>query len=118
MPTYDYCCGKCGEKFEIIRGIKDYDRDPHAECDHCGHLCDSSDRDFSACRFTHIGTAVQNAEYNPGLGQVVKNNYHKSELMKKKNVVEVGNDFGGGEKMQTHFETRKREEIAKNWEKD
>ncbi len=100
-----------------MRGIKDYDRDANSECPHCGYLCGRDDRDFSNCRFTFSGTAVTSAEYNPGLGTVVKNKYHKSEIMKSKGVVEVGNDFGGGDKMQKHFETRKQEEQAKAWEK-
>lgn len=118
MPTYDYVCSNCSKPFEVIRGIRDYDRNPTDECPHCTHLCSLNDRDFSACKFTFSGTAVSSPEYNPGLGQIVKNNYHKSEILKQKNLHEVGNDFGGGEKMQTHFETRKKEEIAKNWEKD
>jgi hypothetical protein len=35
--------------------------------------------------------------------------------MKKKGVIEVGNDFGSGEKMQKNFEKKKKEEQEKRW---
>lgn len=115
MPTYDYSCPNCSKPFSSVKGIKDYDRDPSSHCDHCGHVCGASDRDFSHCKFVFSGTAVTSAEYNPGLGKVVKSKYHKSEIMKQKGLIEIGNDFGSGEKMQTHYDTRKKEEREKRW---
>lgn len=117
MPIYDYSCPECGKSFEAIKGIKDYDLNPHENCPHCSHLCGSSDRDFSRCSFNFTGTSVESAEYNPGLGKIVKNKYHKSEIMKEKGLVEVGNDYSSGDKMQKHFEQRKKEEREKSWEK-
>lgn len=117
MPTYDYLCGGCSKHFEDLKGIKDYDANPSAKCPHCGFVCGSDHRYFGFCNISFTGTAVTSAEYNPGLGQVVKNKYHKTEIMKQKSLVEVGNDFGSGDKMQNHFENRKREERAKAWEK-
>jgi putative FmdB family regulatory protein len=115
-PVYDYLCGKCGSPFEEFRGIKAYDSDASANCPHCSHLCGSGDRDFSRASYSFIGTNVQNAEFNPGLGQVVKSAYHKKEILKEKGLVEVGNDFNSGEKMQTHFDKRKAEEREKRWQ--
>ena len=34
MPIYEYKCAKCGEKFELRRGISDSDRD--IKCPVCG----------------------------------------------------------------------------------
>lgn len=117
MPIYDYRCHSCGQHFETIKGIKAYDVDPSSDCTHCGARCGSSDRYFGFCSISFTGTAVVDAEYNPGLGQVVKNKYHKTEIMKQKSLVEVGNDFGSGEKMQTHFENTRHEAREKAWEK-
>lgn len=117
MPIYDFLCGSCGKHFEDLKGIKAYDLDPSAKCPHCDAMCGSDHRYFGFCKFSFIGTSVQDAEYNPGLGAVVKNQYHQSEICKAKNLVAVGNDFTSGEKMQNHFETRKREERNKAWEK-
>lgn len=115
MPTYDYTCPKCKHGFAIIRGIYDYCDDQSASCSSCNHLCGKDDRDFSKIKPQFIGTAVQEAEYNPGLGCIVKNNYHKDEIMKKKSLVEVGNDFGSGEKQQKHFDKKKEEELESKW---
>lgn len=38
--------------------------------------------------------------------------------MKRMGVQEVGNDFGSSEKMQKHYEKRKKEERIANWKKD
>lgn len=118
MPTYDYSCSNCGRSFEDIKGIKAYDADPSAACPNCSHVCGPSDRDFSNSKFTFIGTSVQSAEYNPGLGCIVKNKAHKENLLKAKGLHEVGNDFGTSEKMQTHFETKKKEERDRVWKNE
>lgn len=115
MPTYNYRC-KCSHKFEDVKGIKAYCEDPHATCPKCEHVCGIEERDYSQNSFTFIGTAVKSAEYNPGLGCIVKDDYHKSELLKKKGLVEVGNDFNGGENMQKDFEKKKQAEKDKKWE--
>lgn len=115
MPIYDFVCGGCKKPFEDIKSITEPAAGRFAICPSCAHECCPDDRDYSHSSFNFIGTAVSSPEYNPGLGGVVKNQYHKSELLKKKNLVEVGNDFGSGEKMQKHFETRKIEEREKRW---
>jgi hypothetical protein len=99
-------------------GIKAYDLDPQRACPKCETVCGPDQRDFSDYKVSFIGTKVMSPEYNPGLGTVVKNKWHKEELMKQKGVVEIGNDFGTGEKQQTHYETRKKEELEANWKKD
>lgn len=35
--------------------------------------------------------------------------------MKRKGVVEIGNDFGSGEKQQKHYEEKKKEEVERAW---
>jgi len=36
MPIYEYECGKCGERFELRRGITDSDSDSEIRCPECG----------------------------------------------------------------------------------
>ena len=40
-----------------------------------------------------INAKVEHAEYNPGLGCVVKNRTHRAELARQRGLVEVGNDI-------------------------
>ena len=37
MPTYDYLCKKCGEKFELFRSIQD---ESTVTCPACGMIAD------------------------------------------------------------------------------
>lgn len=114
MPTYQYQCPKCDLEFEEIKGIKAHCADPSARCTRCEHPCNSADRIISRPAAI-IGASVSSPEFNPGLGQVVKDKRHKDYLMKQKGVVEVGNDFGSGEKQQKEFEQKKTEQLERNW---
>lgn len=114
MPTYDWSCWNCGEKFSKLESIHSYDG--RADCPACERTCTSKDRNFSRARTQFIGTKVQDAEYNPGLGRVIKNKRDLDWACKEKNVVEVGNDYKSGESMQTGFERDKQRAREKSWE--
>jgi hypothetical protein len=94
----------------MIRGVSE--RDDPAQCSECQVL---ADRKFSPIVYFN-NTSVENAEYNPGLGQVVKNRHHKKELCKKLGVQEVGNDFKSSKTMQTHYDTVREDKLEKRWE--
>lgn len=124
MPTYRYECDRCHTIFDEFRTMKsgkwtlsDLKGEPpdFAICHKCGH--DKCERNYQGTRLEFSGTKVQDAEYNPGLGKVVKNRRHKQYLMESKGVVEIGNDFGSGVKQQEHYERRKQEDWDKSWEK-
>lgn len=34
MPTYEYLCETCGERFEVIQSIKDASLETHPKCKH------------------------------------------------------------------------------------
>lgn len=87
MPIYDYTCEKCGG-YDVFKSIKTYDgKDP---CPKCGTI---GERDYSNYKAPMlIGTAVQSAEYNPGLGCVVRNKNHRAEICKQRGLEEVGNE--------------------------
>lgn len=111
--TYVYKCTGCNRRFEVVKSVKDMDVNEYCpKCDSPG------EKAFMPENIYVSKAAVTHAEYNPGLGCVVKNDYHKSEILKKRDLVEVGNDFGSGEKMQKDFDTAREKKLADRWEKD
>jgi putative FmdB family regulatory protein len=83
---YPYLCPKCEHAFDVIKSVADMDREePCLKCEA------PAERQFTA-RVHFIGAKVTHAEYNPGLGCVVKNKSHKDDLLKAKGLVEVGNE--------------------------
>lgn len=95
----------------MVKSVKDIDRNEN--CTKCGEF---AIREFLPERIHLSKTRVTHAEYNPGLGAVVKNERHKDYLMKSKGVEAIGNDFGSGEKMQKEFETARAKKIEKVWD--
>lgn len=108
---YPYYCEHCEVEFDVTKSMHDSGRVEH--CYHCGK---EARRVYTASHHI-LGTAVQHAEYNPGLGQVVKNKRHREELCKRKNLIEVGNDLSA-EKMHKHYDSVREEKIRKSWEQD
>lgn len=77
----------------------------------CGSL---AVRDFVPTRIHLIGTAVQNPEYNPGLGCVVNNKQHRAELCKQKGLEEIGTESPA--KLHKHFDERRAEKLESAYE--
>lgn len=82
-------------------------------CPKCGEF---AVRQFVPSKLYINGAKVTHPEFNPGLGCVVRNKRHKEDLMKAKGVVEVGNDFKSGEKMNQHFDAARAEKHRKGWD--
>jgi hypothetical protein len=82
-------------------------------CPRCGEF---SIRAFMPERVYFSGQKVEHAEYNPGLGCVVKNKSHKEDLLKRKGLVEVGNDFRSGDGMQTKFDKDREAKKQKRYD--
>lgn len=108
---YCYQCLDCKRSFDVVKLVKDIDR--NETCPRCGEF---ATREFAPQRIHLSKTKVTHAEYNPGLNAVVKNERHKDYLLKEKGVVEIGNDFGSGTKMQKEFTTAREKKLAKAWE--
>lgn len=85
--TYEYKCVKCESVFDVIKSIADFDRNEF--CEPCGA---PAERQFTPRVHIH-GASVEHAEYNPGLGQVVKNRKHRAEVAKRLGLEEIGNDY-------------------------
>ena len=85
MPYYDYECSKCEQTTEIDKSISAYDREE--QCQQCN---EPMKRLISAGYFLY--EKVEEAQFNPGLGQVVRNRKHKNEILRKNGLIECGND--------------------------
>jgi putative FmdB family regulatory protein len=109
--TYVYDCPKCEHHFEVIKSHKDMER-----TEWCPKCEEPSVRAFMPERVYFSGQKVSHAEFNPGLGCVVKNEFHKKELLKQKGLVEVGNDYGSGDKMSDSFDKARAEKLRKRIE--
>jgi putative FmdB family regulatory protein len=111
MPLYDYFCEKCDEGFEIVKSITQHQRTE--PCPKCGN---EASQDLSRCRPEYIGASVRDAYKCPALGKVIKSDNDRNEQAKRLGVVEVGNDFGSGDKLQTHYDKVREEKRNKVWE--
>jgi len=110
---YGYKCTACDRSFDVVKTVSEMERDE--ACPDCGS---AAAREFVPRALYLSQTQVTHAEYNPGLGCVVKNKRHKEDLMKRQGVVEVGNDYGSGAKMQAHFDKAREEKRRRSWEDD
>jgi putative FmdB family regulatory protein len=109
--TYEFSCQKCELVFDRILTVDERNR-PQS-CPDCGA---PADRNFTPSRVFLSGTKVEHAEYNPGLGCVVKNKRHREEICKRKGLIEVGNDFGSGDKMQAKYDADRAEKRKRSWD--
>ncbi len=109
MPTYDYFCEKCDLEAEVIESIKEYTG--HWTCTSCGN---PGRRIYKYCKFNFIGAKVEDAEFNPGLGQITKSKRHREELAKRMGAVEVGSEKP--EKIHKHFDKAREEKSKKSWD--
>lgn len=106
---YPYRCDGCQFEFDVVKSVSEFDREE--SCEKCqGHAT----RQFNA-RVHFIGTKVQHAEYNPGLGCVVKNKRHREELCKRKGLTEVGNE--SPDRIYTENEKQRESNREASWEK-
>lgn len=110
--VYSYKCSECGRNFEITKSLKDID--VNESCPKCEA---PGIRAFAPSKIHLSKTKVTEAEFNPGLGHVVKSAFHRQELCKQLGVVEVGNDYGSGEKMQGAFDAARETKKNLEWEK-
>lgn len=108
MPIYDFNCVKCDAEFEVVQRITEYNG--RAKCPTCKNI--SKERILKGIHF--IGAAVESPEYNPALGQVVKNSKHRKDLAKEKGLIEIGNE--PTEKIHKKFEADREAKRKKRWD--
>lgn len=81
---YEYSC--CNEIFEVIKPLREIDR--VESCPICG---DAARRIISQNTF-YGADDWDNAQYCPGLGQVVKSDKHRRKIARSRGLEEVGNE--------------------------
>lgn len=104
---YQYRCERCDKSFDVVKSAHDFNRD---EFCNCGAV---AQREFVPSRlsiFKSKGIA-ESAEYNPGLGCVVRNKSHRAELCKIKGVEEIGNEKP--ETLHKYFDEKRQENRDK-----
>lgn len=106
---YEYDCPSCGNRFDVVKSHRDMERNEN--CERCGEF---ALRQFVPSRVHLIGTKVEDAEYNPGLGCVVRNKKHRAEIAKSKGLEEVGNESVTS--MHKHFDKAREEKIDKAYD--
>lgn len=85
MPTYPYKCQSCGEDSEVVKKMRDASREE--VCSKCSIVLTRVWTSFQI-----MGAKVEYAEFNPGLGCVVKNSRERNEIAKRHGLIEVGNE--------------------------
>lgn len=94
------------------------DMEQPEQCPRCKTL---GERRFVPSRVYFTKTNVRHAEFNPAFGKVIQNESHlKDELARHEGetgskMVEVGNDFKGGDAMVSHHRKRKADEREAAW---
>lgn len=104
---YPYRCLACANRFEVIKSVKDIDRGE--TCPGCKNV--QTERYIGRTHF--YGAAVEDAEFNPGLGMVVKNKKHRAEIAKRNGLIEVGNEDPN--RLYDTIEKDREKRIADSW---
>lgn len=109
MVEYDYFCEKCDKPYVIEKiSIKEWTgKDPCPTCNVIGYRVFSGKIEFS-------GTKIEDAEYNIGLGCITKSKRHRDELVKRKELIEVGNEDPN--KIHSHFDKDREDRRKRSWE--
>ena len=106
---YAYRCDPCRHQFDVIKRASEM-----TALENCP-LCSKEARREFVPRVLHLSkTAVQHAEYNPGLGCIVKNAQHRKELCKIKGVEEIGSEKS--ESIHSHYDKARSDKWEKGWE--
>ncbi len=84
---YPYQCQDCSHEFDVIKSIRDIEN--IEACQACNSLQTTR---LIGCHTFYGAGHWDKAEYNPGLGQIIKNPKHRAEVAKRKGLIEVGNE--------------------------
>lgn len=106
---YGYRCFHCEKDFDVVKSHHESDKDE--VCPKCGEF---GVRDFAPKKIHLMNTKVTHAEFNPGLGCVVNNKKHMSELCKIKGVEPIGNEKP--ESIHKHYDKAREEKADKAYE--
>lgn len=105
--VYPYSCRHCEREFDVIKHHSLSSR--KEKCPQCKK---TADRIYLGSLF--IGTAVESAEYNPGLGLVTKGKRDREEQAKRQGLVEVGNEKP--QVLRKHYANEREAKRRKNYD--
>ena len=108
MASYLYLCEKCDKEHTIIKSMYD-----SARVEQCPDCQVQLLRVYTAPHI--VGASVQEAEYNPGLGMVVKNKRHREEVARQRGLIEVGNETP--KTLHRESVIKREQEREKEWDK-
>lgn len=108
MPLYDYCCEKCDANHEVIKPMSEHKR--QEPCPACGNVMQR----LYSTQVQFMNTKVKDAEYYHAFGKVIKNDYHRSEEMKRRNVIEIGSEKP--DRVREHTERYRKAKLSRDYE--
>lgn len=106
---YEYRCYQCIRAFDVVKPAAQMANEEY--CPLCKAV---GERQFVPSRLYLNGTAVQHAEYNPGLGCIVKDKAHRKEICKIKGVEEIGNEKP--DSLHKHFDQKREDLRNERWD--
>jgi len=107
---YAYHCDSCGHSFDVIKPAAEYQSPELCPRKACGA---PARKEFVPRKTYLSGTAVQEAEFNPGLGCIVKNKQHRAEICRQRGLEEIGNEKP--ETIHRHFDREREERRERAW---
>ena len=87
MPTYPYKCPSCNKSHDIIKKIADIDI--IEKCSSCQTEMGPKCRLVTGGEFMYA--AVEESEYNVGLGCVTHGRKHRAQIARDRGLEEIGN---------------------------
>ena len=107
---YPYECSCCGNKWDVIKRVSEINNPEY--CCQCNNIGERK----IAQKGHFYGAEVEDAEFCPALGCVVKSKAHRRRLAKQLGLVEVGNE--NMEKWSQERERQRQNEIKKFYMED
>lgn len=106
---YAYNCPKCAHSFDVVKSHTE--SSTPETCQKCNTL---AIKEFAPRRVYFTGEKTIDAEYNPGLGCVVKSAQHRKEVAKALGVEEIGNECP--DKVHKHFDQAREQKNLQAYE--
>ncbi len=108
---YPHYCDKCDFETDVVKPMAD-----SSKKEYCPGCANHMRRIYTAPYL--VGTSVESAEFNPGLGQVTFGKKDREEKAKRKGMIEIGNDFKTPDSQHDHYDKARERKREANWEKD
>lgn len=104
---YAYSCDRCQMEFDVVKPAADSHKEE--KCIQCDQLMSRLFKPFYI-----VGAKNEFPEFNPGLDCVVRNKYHRAEICKERNLIEIGNEKPTS--IHAHAEKTREEKHKKSWD--